>query len=267
MMTAGIHPTAIISQNAELAEGVTVGPYAVIEDQVTIGAGTFVGPGAVIHSHVRIGRENQIHAHAVIGDLPQDLTFNGEQTSVEIGDGNVIREGVTIHRSTEMDRPTRIGNGCYLMAYSHAAHGVRVGDGVILTNNVLLAGHVEVGEKAVLGANAGVHQFTRVGAFSMVAAYVAIRKDVLPFSLIGGQPLRHYRLNTVGLRRNGITGQRYRALEMALRCLRGGSRDLGSVPRTPEVRLLEEWLGAKSRRGIYGFVGEADEAQRDWRQS
>ena len=263
MMTAGIHPTAIISQNAELAEGVTVGPYAVVEDHVIIGTGTHIGPNAVIHPYVRMGSGNQVHAHAVIGDLPQDLSFEGEGTWVEIGNDNVIREGVTIHRSTEIDIPTRVGNGCYLMAYAHTGHGAQVGDGVILTNNVLLGGHVEIGERAVLGGSVGVHQFTRIGAYAMVAGYIAVRKDVLPFSLIGGQPVRHYRLNAVGLRRNGITGKRYRALEMALRHLRRGSRELGDVPRTPEVQYLEEWLGAKSRRGIYGFIREAGDDRLD----
>jgi len=254
MMTAGIHPTAIISPNAELAEGVTVEPCAVIEDNVILGTGTHIGPHAVIHPYVRMGSGNRIHAHAVIGDLPQDLAFEGEATRIEIGNDNVIREGVTIHRSTRIDSPTRVGTGCYLMAYAHVGHGVQVGDGVILTNNVLLGGHVEIGERAIVGGNAGVHQFTRIGAYAMVAGYIAVRKDVLPFSLIGGQPVRHYRLNAVGLRRNGITGERYRALEMALRSLRRGSRDLNDVPRTPEVQYLEQWLGEKSRRGIYGFI-------------
>lgn len=254
MMTVGIHPTAVIAPNAELAEGVTVGPCAVIEDNAIIGAGTHIGPHAVIHSFVRMGSGNRIHAHAVIGDLPQDLAFGGEDTRVEIGNDNVIREGVTIHRSTRIDTPTRIGTSCYLMAYAHVGHEAQVGDGVILTNNVLLGGHVEIGERAVVGGNTGVHQFTRIGAFAMVAGYIAVRKDVLPFSLIGGQPVRHYRLNKVGLRRNGITGERYRALEMALRKLRGGSRELDDVPSTPEVQYLEQWLGAESRRGIYGFI-------------
>ncbi len=261
MMTAGIHPTAIVSPHAELAEDVTVGPYAVVEDLVVIGSGTRIGPHAVIHSHVRLGKRNRVHAHAVIGDLPQDLSYRDEATWVEIGSGNVIREGVTIHRSTEIDNPTRIGDGCYLMAYAHAGHGCQLGDGAILTNNVSLGGHVEVGEKAVLGGHVGVHQFTRIGAFAMVAGFTGVRKDVLPFSLIGGQPVRHYRLNTIGLRRNGITGKGYRALEMAFRQLRRGSRELGEVPSTPEVAYLAAWLGAKSRRGIYGFTGEKDEAR------
>ena len=150
--------------------------------------------------------------------------------------------------------PTVRGVHSHLMAYAHVAHGAQVGDGVTLTNNVLLGGHVEIGERAVVGGNAGVHQFTRIGAYAMVAGYIAVRKDVLPFSLLGGQPVRHYRLNTVGLRRNGITGKRYRALEMAWRSLRRGSRDLSDVPQIPEVQYLKKWLVEKSRRGIYGFI-------------
>ncbi|NIP47273.1 MAG: acyl-[acyl-carrier-protein]--UDP-N-acetylglucosamine O-acyltransferase, partial [Gammaproteobacteria bacterium] len=123
------HPTAIIASGAALADDVQVGPYAVVEERVSIGPGSVIGPHAVIHSHAHIGARNRIHAHAVIADTPQDYAFKGEETRVEIGDDNIIREGVTIHRSTQPDVPTRVGSGCFLMAYSHVAHGCQVGDG------------------------------------------------------------------------------------------------------------------------------------------
>ena len=253
-MATIVHPTAVVSTQAELGDGVVVGPYVVIDDPVTIGDNTVIGPHAVIHSHVELGSDNTIHAHAVLGDLPQDLTYRDAETWVRIGRKNIFREGTTIHRSTDPDVPTRIGSECYLMAYAHVGHNTQVGDYVILTNNVMLAGHVEIGERAVLGGNAGVHQFTRVGAYTMVAGFVAVRQDVIPFTMLGGEPVRHYRLNTVGLRRAGIKGERYRSLELAYRALREGNRELGGLAQTPEIEHLTSWLGIKSKRGIYGFA-------------
>jgi UDP-N-acetylglucosamine acyltransferase len=247
------HPTAIIASGARLADDVGVGPYAVIEDQVSIGAGTVIGPHAVIHHHARIGARNRIHAHAVIADTPQDFAYSGEETWVEIGDDNIIREGVTIHRSTSLGIPTRVGSQCFLMAYSHVAHGCQVSDGVILTNNVMLAGHVEVGAGAIIGGGTAIHQFCRIGASTMVAGVAGILKDILPFTMAKGAPALHYRLNTVGLKRAGVHGPRYRVLEQAFRALRAGSElDLGEA--TPELKLLEEWLAAKSKRGLAGFT-------------
>ena len=247
------HPTAIIASGALLADDVVVGPYAVIEDGVSIGAGCVIGPHAVIHSHARIGERNRIHAHAVIADTPQDYSFAGEETRVEIGDDNIIREGVTIHRSTHLDVPTRIGSHCFLMAYSHVAHGCQVADRVILTNNVMLGGDVEVGAGAIIGGGTAVHQFCRVGASTMVAGVAGILKDILPFTMAKGAPALHYRLNAVGLKRAGVNGPRYRVLEQAFRELRaGGKPDFSEA--TPELEQLEEWLGGESKRGLAGFV-------------
>jgi UDP-N-acetylglucosamine acyltransferase len=247
------HPTAIIASGAELGDDVDVGPYAVIEDRVSIGAGTVIGPHAVIHNHARIGARNRIHAHAVIADTPQDYAYSGEETWVEIGDDNIIREGVTIHRSTDLDIPTRVGAQCFLMAYSHVAHGCQVSDGVILTNNVMLGGHVEVGAGAIIGGGTAVHQFCRIGASTMVAGVAGILKDILPFTMAMGVPALHYRLNSVGLKRAGVNGPRYRSLEQAFRALRSGSApDLSEA--TPELKLLEEWLAAESKRGLAGFI-------------
>lgn len=253
MSEAQIHPTAIVAPGAVLGKGVVVGPYAVIDEPVEIGAGSAIGPHAVVHRYVRMGERNRIHAHAVIGDLAQDLAFSGEETWVEIGSDNVFREGVTIHRPTA-GGPTRVGSGCFFLAYAHVAHNCRVGDRVTLTNNVCLGGYVEVGERAVLGGAVLVHQFCRVGAYAMVAGFLAVRKDVLPYSLVGGPPARHYRLNTVGLRRARITGERYQTLESAFRALRSG-RNLDGLPATPEIARLHEWLAAPSRRGLTRFLG------------
>ena len=200
MSDPNIHPTAIVSSRAKLANGVQVGPYAVIHDHVEIGANTTLGPHVVICDYVRLGAGNRVHAHAVIGDLPQDISFDpATETWVEIGDANTLREGVTIHRATSPSTTTSVGSNVYMMAYSHIGHDCRVGDGVIITINTNVGGHVEIGDKAVLGGSVAVHQFCRIGQFAMVAGLIAVRKDVLPYTMIAGDPARHYRLNTVGL--------------------------------------------------------------------
>ena len=252
-----IHPTAVVAAGSKLAQGVVVGPFAVIEEAVDIGAGTLIGPHAVVHRFARIGQNNRIHAHAVIADEPQDLSFGGEETWVEIGDDNVLREGVTIHRSTNPAVPTRIGSGCYLMAYSHAGHDCQLADGVILTNNVMLAGHVEVGERAIVAGGAAVHQFCRVGSLAMVSGLAGVLKDVLPYTIVMGAPARHYRLNTVGLRRAGITGERYQALEQAFRSLRS-QQPLDGLNHTPEIEHLRNWVRAPSKRGLTSFAAPGE---------
>jgi UDP-N-acetylglucosamine acyltransferase len=253
-----VHETALVAAGARLGEGVSVGPYAVIADDVEIGPGSHVGAHVIIHRFVRMGRANRVYAHAVLGGDPQDVSCQAQDTWLEIGDENVFREFVTVHRATKRERPTRIGSKCYLMAYTHVAHDCQIADGVTLTNGVTLAGHVEIGVRAMLGGLVAVHQFVRIGPYAMVAGHTAVRKDVLPFSLVGGEPARHYRLNTVGLKRAGITGDRYRALEAAFRLLRKGL-SLDDMPQTEELALLRAWLAARSRRGLTGFAGRHEQ--------
>lgn len=249
-----IHKTAIIADSARLAADVTIGAYAIIEDHVEIGQGSIIESHSVIRSFVRMGSANHIHPHAVIGGTAQDVSFDGSETWVEIGDHNIIREGVTIHRSTKTSLPTRIGSHCFLMANTHVAHDCCVEDQVIMVNGVNLGGHVEVGYKALLGGMSQVHQFSRIGSYAMVASLCMVRKDVLPFCMLGSEPARHYRLNTIGLRRAGITGERYKALETAYRRLRQGNRILTDLPQTEEIIKLTNWLAAESRRGLSGFA-------------
>lgn len=250
-----VHETASVAAGARLGEGVRIGAYAVIEDHAEIGAATVIGPHAVIHSFVRLGSGNRIYPHAVLGGDPQDVSFAEQETWLEIGDHNVFREYVTVHRATNPERPTRIGSHSYLMAYTHVAHDCRLGDRVTLTNSVTLGGHVQIGDRAMLGGLVPVHQFVRVGAYAMVGGNTGLRKDVLPFSLVAGEPARHFRLNIVGLRRAGITGARYRALESAFRALRKG-RSLEGLPETEEIVSLRAWLAAPSKRGLTGFAGQ-----------
>lgn len=254
MTALKIHPTAIVASGAKLGAGVEIGPYAVIEDEVEIGPGCVIGPHAVIHSHTRMGARNRVHAHAILGDAPQHLAYKPQDaTWLEIGDSNIFRETVTVHRAYHAGAVTRIGSNCFLMAASHVGHDCEIGDHVIITNGALVGGHVTVGDKVVIGGNTGVHQFVRIGPFVMVGAHSMIRKDVLPYSMLAGEPARHYRLNSVGLRRNGIVGDRYRALEQAFRRLRSGE-GLEDIARTDEIRFLEEWLQQPSKRGLSGFV-------------
>jgi UDP-N-acetylglucosamine acyltransferase len=255
MSSSSIHPTASVSARAEIDSSVVVGPFAVIEDNVEIGAGTTIGPHAVIREFCRIGTANTIDAHAVIGGHPQHTKFDGSESWVEIGNDNLIREGVTIHRAFEPGAVTRIGSDCFLMSYAHVGHDSVVGDKVTLSNNIVLGGHVVVGDSVVMGGCAGAHQFLRVGAYAMVGGYVPLRKDVLPFSIVGGEPVRHYRLNTIGLRRGGFDRERYRAVEAAFRALRAGDKEMRGVPDTDDVRHLRKWLAAKSKYGVYGFAG------------
>lgn len=221
---------------------------------MTIGAGTRVGPGAVIRRFTEIGVDNTIDAYVVIGGDPQHTAHDGSETWVRIGDKNIIREHVTINRGFEPNGVTSIGSNCYFMTYSHVGHDCKVADNVTLTNNATLGGHVIVGRNVVMGGMAAAHQFTRIGRYCMVAGFTPLRKDALPFTMIGGNPVRHYRLNAIGLRRNGIDGPRYRALEQAFRGLRAGDRELADVPDTEDVRHLREFLSEKSRYGQYGFV-------------
>ena len=249
-----IHSTAVVSPRAVLADDVEVGPYAVIEDDVEIGRGCTLGPHVVVRRHVRLGRGNRLHAHAVLGGDPQHAAFDGRETWLGVGDNNVIREGVILHRAIDEGSPTRVGSGCYLMANSHVGHDADIADNLILTNAALIGGHVEVGEGTVIGGGAGIHQFVRIGPGAMVSAMVLVTKDVVPYTLVGGTPTRHYQLNRVGLTRRGVTGERYAALQAVYRHLRRGHRDLTDLTRTPEIEVLDDWLNSPTRRGIGAFA-------------
>lgn len=247
-----IHPTAVVSSKAEIDTDVKIGPYSVIEGHVIIQSGTVIGPHCILHSYVKLGKNNQLHAQVALGGLPQDLSFSGEETWVQIGNDNIIRENCTVHRSTNPDVPTTLGSNCYLMTYAHVAHDCQLGNEVILTAYVGLSGHIEIGDKAILGGHVGTHQFIRIGKMSMIAGYTPVRKDVLPFCLLGGDPVRHYRLNTIGLRRAGVKGDQYKKLEKVFRHLREGG-SIEDQSGTSEIDYLREWMLAPSKRGIYGF--------------
>ncbi|HVF81057.1 MAG TPA: acyl-ACP--UDP-N-acetylglucosamine O-acyltransferase [Flavisolibacter sp.] len=203
-----ISPLASIHPAAKLGSNVTVEPFAVIQDNVTIGAGTHIMSGAVIMPFSRIGTHCRIFPGAVIGAIPQDLKFIGEETTAEIGDYTTIREYVTVNRGTKDKWKTAVGSHCLLMAYTHVAHDCTIGDHVILANGVQLAGHVDIGEYAIIGGLAGAHQFTRIGAHTYIAGHTVIRKDVPPYVKAAREPMSYMGLNIVGLQRRSFSQEK-----------------------------------------------------------
>jgi len=205
-LIAGIHPTALVDAGARISGDVDIGAYSIVGPDVAIGAGTRIGPHVVVTGRTVIGARNRIFQFASVGEIPQDRKYGGEPTATVIGDDNVIREFVTIHAGTAQDRGvTTIGNGNWFLAYTHVAHDCVVGDATTFSNNAQIAGHVTIGDYAVLGAYAGVHQFCRVGAHAMVAAGAIVLQDVPPFVTVSGYPAKPAGTNNEGLRRRGFS--------------------------------------------------------------
>ncbi|HEX7998766.1 MAG TPA: acyl-ACP--UDP-N-acetylglucosamine O-acyltransferase [Pyrinomonadaceae bacterium] len=214
-----IHPTAIVSPRAHIARGVSIGPYAVVEDEAVIGPGCEVGAHAVVKKFTSLGRRNRIYEHAVLGGEPQDVKFKDEASGLVIGDDNLIREYVTIHRASGEGEVTRVGSRNFLMIGVHIAHNCVVGDDNIFANGAALAGHIEVEDHVFLSNNVGCHQFVRLGRYAMVGGKSKIVQDVLPFFITDGNPPRVRGLNSVGLRRAGFSLDARRALKAAYQFL------------------------------------------------
>ena len=200
-----ISPLASIHPNAKLGNDVVIEPFAVINDNVTIGDGTHIMSHVVIMPHSHIGKNCTLFPGAVIGAIPQDLKFVGEESTVVIGDNTTIRECVTVNRGTQDKMKTEVGDNCLLMAYAHVAHDCLIGNNVILANSVQLAGHVEIGDYAIIGGLTGAHQFTRIGAHTYIGGQSAIRKDVPPFVKAAREPLSYMGINIVGLQRRNFS--------------------------------------------------------------
>jgi UDP-N-acetylglucosamine acyltransferase len=235
-----IHPAAIIHPGAKLGPGVKIGPYVVIGGNVELGEGTRVAPHAVIEGWTRIGKGNEIGVGAVIGAPPQDHKYTGARSFVTIGDRNIIREYVTIHRSATAEAATTVGNDNYLMAFVHLAHDCRVGNSVNITNSVGLSGHIEVEDFAVLGGMSAYHQFVRIGAYAMVGGNCGIRMDVVPYAIATGEPLRIYGVNRVGLRRAGFKPEQQRLIKDAYRIL-----FWSGLPFTAAIERLKAEMGSR----------------------
>jgi UDP-N-acetylglucosamine acyltransferase len=215
-----VHPTALVDAGAELADSVTIGPYAIVGPKVRIGAGTAIGAHCVVEGRTTIGRDNRIFQFCSLGAVPQDKKYAGEDTALEIGDRNTIREFCTFNLGTAQDvGTTRIGDDNWIMAYVHIAHDCQVGDQTILANNATLAGHVHLGDWAFIGGLTGVHQFVKIGAHAMAGFASAVTQDVPPFMTVDGNPLAVRGFNIEGLRRRGFSAARIAAVKQMHRLL------------------------------------------------
>lgn len=246
-----IHPTALIDPSAKLADDVSVGAFSIIGAGVEIASGTRIGPHAVINGPTRIGKDNQIFQFTSIGEDPQDKKYRGETTRLEIGDRNVIREYVTVHRGTIQDQSlTRIGNDNLFMAYTHVAHDCVVGNHVIMANAASLAGHVHVDDGAILGGFSLVHQFCRIGRYSFSAMGSVINRDLPPYVMIGGSPTKPHGINNVGLERQGFSPEAIRNIRKAYKLVYKSKLKLEEAIQAlvelsleaPEVSCMVEFL-------------------------
>lgn len=253
-----IHPTAIIHPGARIAGDVSVGAYSIIGEHVEVGAGCWIGPHVVINGHTRLGRDNQVFQFASLGEIPQDKKYQGEPTRLEIGDRNVIREFCTFNCGTAQDvGVTRIGDDNWIMAYVHLAHDCQVGNHTIFANNAQLAGHVHVGDYAILGGFTGVHQFCHVGAHAITAVGSVVLKDIPPYVTAAGNTAKPHGINSEGLKRRGFSAATIAAIKRAYKTLyRSGltleeaqSALAAQTDEYLEVGVLVDFL-AQSTRGI-----------------
>lgn len=258
-MSSLIHPSACIDPQARLAPDVRVGPFAVIVGPVTIGAGCVIHAHAQIRGPLIMGARNVVHGTAVLGDWPQDHKFTGEFSEVVIGDDNVFREGVTIHRGTGEHTRTVVGNHCYLMVNAHVGHNCIVGNNVTMVNGSMLGGFVQVGDRAIIGGNTAVHQFCRIGRLVMLSNACCMNVDVPPF--FTSLTTNHLtQLNAVGLRRAGIPKENIDAIRHAFQILFRSNRILGAaiellpadLLKVPEVAEMVKFC-KETKRGIARF--------------
>jgi UDP-N-acetylglucosamine acyltransferase len=253
-----IHPTAIISPDAQLAEGVHIGPYAIIGAEVEIGKNTTIGPHTVIDDFTHIGEGCHIFQFCSIGAPPQDLKFGGEKTRVVIGNFNTIREFVTIHRSTAADiGVTIIGDHNLIMAYCHVAHNCKLGNRIIMSNAATLAGHVHVEDYAIISGLSGIHQFCRIGAHCLVGGASAVVKDVPPYTIVQGNHAKLFGLNVIGLKRRNFPENTIKAIKDAYKIVFRSQLLLDEaikkvqqeVEATPEVNHFIKFI-KESERGV-----------------
>jgi UDP-N-acetylglucosamine acyltransferase len=253
-----IDPQAIVHPDAKVAPGVSIGPFSIVGARVEIGEDTRIGAHVVLEGRTRVGRRNNIYHHASVGGPPQDKKYGGEDTALDIGDGNTIREYVTINCGTVQDAGvTRIGDDNWIMAYVHIAHDCQIANHTILANLVQLGGHVRVDDWAILGGGVLVHQYVHIGAHSFLGMQTAIGSDVPPYVKISGSPPRPFGLNSEGLRRRGFAADSIQTIKRAYRTLYRSGLSLEDATRElvtqaeshAEVRVMAEFL-ARATRGI-----------------
>ncbi len=263
MADTQIHRTAVVHPKAHLGDSVVVGPFSVVDEHVTLGAGCILGPQVTITGHTDVGVRNKFHAGAVVGDAPQDLKYGGSPTRLRIGDDNVFREHVTIHRSSKLDEETVIGNGNLFMVGSHAGHNCVVGNQNVFANGSLLAGHVTVADRAFISGNCLVHQFTRIGRLAMMQGGSAISRDLPPFCIARGDN-GICGLNVVGLRRLGFdAAQRLELRALYLLLFRSRQRladllvEARSKHRSDPAQEMIEFV-ATARKGVCRDTGKRE---------
>ncbi len=254
-----IHPSAQVHPEAELGKDVEVGPFAVVHKGAVIRDGTKIDAHAVIFGNVRIGKNNYIGVGSVIGGDPQDVSYKGQPTFLEIGDNNTIREFVTIHRASREGCTTKVGNNCYIMAYAHIAHDCKIGNGVIITNYAGISGFVEIGDRAVISGHVGIHQFVRIGSLAIISGGSFLGQDIPPFVIASGRPAKVVGLNIVGLKRAGIPEEERlnikRAFDLFYRKEIPRKEALAELEKydSPYVKAFVEFI-KKSKRGVARFA-------------
>lgn len=254
-----IHPTAVVDEGAELGTGVELGPYVVVEGNVVLGDGVKLGPHAHVAAGARLAEGVQVFTGAAVGNIPQDMKFAGEESTLEVGPRTIIREFCTLHRGTVDRRTTLIGADCLLMAYVHIAHDCIIGNNCILANNLQMGGHVVMGDWVIIGGSVPIHQFCHIGDHAMVGGGYRVVQDVPPYIRAAGEPLRPIGVNSIGLRRRGFDDEAISILKRAYRLLfRSGLNRSQAVKRieeeltkTPEVGKLLEFI-EHSERGLIG---------------
>ncbi len=257
MSAPAIHPTAIVSPQAQLGADVEVGPFAIIGPDVTVGPRCKIWPRAILEQNVRLGADCKVGTGSILGGPPQDLKYAGEETWVEIGDNTVVREYCTINRATTQSRITRLGKNCLVMTYVHVAHDCHIGDRVILANGVQLAGHVTIDQCATISGLTPVHQFVKIGAYAFVGGMSRVTKDVPPYTKAVGSPMKLYGLNAVGLQRHGFSPEAVAELKKAYRLFfRSGlnisqalDRARAELAQMPEVANFLQFI-EESGRGV-----------------
>ena len=247
-----IHPTALISRQAELHETVKVGPYVVIGGEVEIDEGTSIGPHVHLTGRTKIGKNNVIHTGAVIGEAPQDIKYNGDPTGLLIGNENIIREHVTLHRSNTPEEDTEIGERNFFMAHSHVGHNASVGNENIFANGALVGGHAEIANKVFLSGNCAVHQFVRIGDLAMMQGNAAISQDLPPYTMMFGVN-KLCGLNVIGLRRAGFTTEQRQELHYNYKRIFIEGNNVGKTAQ----EALAQSPGDKARR-LLQFIAESE---------
>ena len=248
------HKLANIDSKAKIGKGVTIHAFATIEEGVEIGEGTWVGPSAVLLKGTKIGNNCKIFPGAIVGAVPQDLKFEGEDSILEIGNNVIIREYCTINRGTMANYKTHIKDNCLLMAYVHVAHDCIISENCILANNVNLAGHVEVGKNVIIGGISAVHQFVKIGDHSMIGGGSLVRKDVPPYVKAAREPLSYAGVNSVGLRRRGFSNKQINHIQDIYRILFVKGYNTRQALRTIEATIK----ASPEREKILSFLTDTD---------